>query len=153
MHLLKTYHESTLKEYMYVRRDVDKAEQSGHALIELDPAWSPSYGEMAEAYVWFGQLGKAANMYDEAVLAGPPYYGHHLLRSARVHEKIGEHERALACYQTLAQLVPEDAAVLQAGRDIARSVSASSAGYFEDLLGPLQSPAASADQSLRFDTP
>ncbi|MFB6815397.1 hypothetical protein ACFCV8_12735 [Streptomyces sp. NPDC056347] len=133
-HLLKTYHESSLKEHMYVTRDVDRAAESGHALIALDPAWSPSYGELAEAYAHFGQLTEAAAMYDKAVELGPPYYGHHLLRAAKTHEKAGNFERALAHYGALSCLVPDNAEVLTAGRDLATSLSHESRRHFVGLL-------------------
>ncbi|MFD9002370.1 hypothetical protein ACFV0T_15560 [Streptomyces sp. NPDC059582] len=134
-HFLKTYHESSLKEHMYVTRDADQAEESGLALIALDPAWSPSYGELAEAHVLFGRLEAAAALYEKAVEIGPPYYGHHLLRAADVRERLGDDERALEHYQHLTALVPGDRTVLRRGLDVARRSShPARAAHFRRLL-------------------
>lgn len=133
-HLLKTYHESTLKEHMYVTRDPVRAEETGRALIALDPAWSPSYGEVAEAHLRFNAPERAATMYEKAVEMGPPYYGHHLLQAARTWERCGEHERALVHYGRLADLVPENVEVLRSGLQLARQSSHASRDQFEDLL-------------------
>ncbi|MGW5496861.1 hypothetical protein [Streptomyces olivaceoviridis] len=118
-HFLKTYHESSLKEHMYLTRDLDRAEEAGRALIALDPAWAPSYGELAEAYAAFGRPELAAELYEQAVAAGPPYVGHHMLRAAGCHRKAGAADRALALHRDLARLAPDDEQVLRDGLDLA----------------------------------
>jgi tetratricopeptide (TPR) repeat protein len=128
-HLLKTYLESSLKEFMYVTPDLDRAEESCRALIELDPVWAPSYGEAAEAYLRFGKPDLAAAMYDKAVAAGP-------------HEKCGNTEQALAHYEALSRLVPDNAAVLTAGLDLARARAHSTQTHFAHLLDQLDSTKA-----------
>lgn len=138
-HLLKTYLESSLKEFMYVTPDHDRAEQFARELIELDPNWAPSYGEAAEAYVRFGKTERAAAMYDKAVEAGPPYYGHHLFQAARTHEKCGNTERALTHYEALSHLVPDNAAVLTAGLELASAAAHGTREHFANLLGRLES--------------
>lgn len=134
MHLLKTYHESSLKEHMFVTGDFDRAEESGRALIALDPAWAPSYGELAEAYLRFGRPEQAATMYEKAIQAGPPYYCHHLLGAARAREKSGDNDRAIAHYEALSRLVPDNVAVAEAGLDLARKLSHASQAHFAKLL-------------------
>jgi tetratricopeptide (TPR) repeat protein len=105
MHLMKTYYESSLKEHMYLTRDIDRAEESGQALIAIDPAWAPSYGELAEAYLAFGRPKPAAELFETAISIGPPYVGHHRLQAARCHQKLGHDEEALEHY--LALVLPE----------------------------------------------
>jgi hypothetical protein len=134
LHFMKTYHESSLKEHMYLTRDPDRAEESGRALIALDPAWAPSYGELAEAYLRFGRVQSATELYERAVELGPPHVGHHLLQAARCQEKAGDHERAVEHYLTLSHLVPDDEGVLRAGREASLRVSAAPAAHFEDAL-------------------
>ena len=112
MHFLKTYHESSLKEHMYVTRDLAAAEEAGRALIDLDPWWAPSYGELAEAYARFGRHEQAADLYERAVRTGPPYVAHHLVRAARQRERIGQDEQAAAHHRSLAELVPDGAALV-----------------------------------------
>jgi tetratricopeptide (TPR) repeat protein len=134
LNLVKTYHESTLKEHMYVTKDFDAAVEAGRALIDLDPVWSVSYGELAEAHVRFGRPLEAAQLYDQAVAVGPPYVGHHLLKSASCWEKAGDLERALGGYERLASLVPGDTDVLTLGLRCARELSHPAARSFETAL-------------------
>jgi tetratricopeptide (TPR) repeat protein len=140
-HFLKTYHESSLKEHMYVTRDADRAEEEGRALIALDPAWSPSYGELADAYAHFDRLADAAALYEKAVAIGPPYYGHHLLKAARARERLGDDTRALEHYQRLTDLVPGDETVLRHGLAVARRSGHSAVAHFQRLLDQPRTPA------------
>lgn len=143
MHFMKTYHESSVKEHMYVTRDLDAAEQAGHALIALDPTWAPSYGELADAYRMFGRLDQAAQLYETAVEAGPPYLGNHLLAAAQARAKLGDDERALAHYDVLARLAPDSVPTLQAALQTARRISHDSAPAFERALKGLATGAPS----------
>jgi tetratricopeptide (TPR) repeat protein len=157
-HYVKTYLESSIKEHMFVTRDRDAAEEAGRALIALDPAWGPSYAELADAYTRFGELEGAAKLYDQAVWAGPPYLGNHLMAAARCHQKLGNAERALAHYETLAHYAPDNEAVLVAGLENARRVSSDSAGTFERSLerlatGGRRGDGAGARGPERCDTP
>jgi tetratricopeptide (TPR) repeat protein len=93
-HLIKTCYESTMKEYMYVEKDFEKVEENVTALINLDPAWSISYGDLADAYHKFGYLYKAAEWYEKAGRIGPPYVGHHLFSVAMLWEQLGKPQRA-----------------------------------------------------------
>ncbi|MFD6531210.1 tetratricopeptide repeat protein [Streptomyces sp. NPDC060184] len=145
LHLLKTYYESSVKEHMYVTRDLDRAVEAGRALIALDPVWSPSYGELGDVMARFGKPEAAARLYEKAVSLGAPYYGHHLLRAARMREKATQSEQALGHYEALARLAPDSAPLLEDGLRLARSVGHGSRAYFEDALARLReqpSPAA-----------
>jgi hypothetical protein len=95
MHLVKTYYESSLKEEMYLGGNLRSAEAAGRSLIDLDPAWSPSYGELAEAFMHFGEFAQAAELYETAARNGPPYVGQHTLSAANCHTRLGNRERAL----------------------------------------------------------
>jgi len=112
--LLKTYYESSIKEHMFVNRDRDAAVDAGQALIALDPVWSPSYGELAEAQEVFGDTAAAAENYERAVAAGPPYFGHHLMRAARTRLALGDIDRALEHYTTLRTIAPHSEVVTRA---------------------------------------
>lgn len=139
LHLLKTYHESSLKEHMFLTGNFDRAEESGRALIALDPVWAPSYGELAEAYVRFGRTEQAAACYEQAVGAGPPYLGHHLLKAAECRSRAGDPEAALTHYRRLADLAPHNPAVLQAGLDVARTAGHRDTERFASALARLGS--------------
>ncbi|MFI8370093.1 hypothetical protein [Streptomyces sp. NPDC085466] len=144
LNLMKTYHESSLKEHMYVTGDVDAAVESGRALIALDPEWSISYGELAESYARFGQHRKAAELYDDAVGKGAPYVGHHLFKAAASWEKAGEPASALARYEDLAALVPGNAEVLTNALACARRLAHPSARAFETALERLDAVRAAS---------
>ncbi|MET9730308.1 tetratricopeptide repeat protein [Streptomyces sp. NPDC006458] len=142
-HFLKTYHESSLKEHMYLTRDLDRAEEAGRALIALDPSWAPSYGELAEAYVVFGRTEQAAELYEQAVAAGPPYVGHHMLRAARCHQRAGNTHRALTLHRDLSHLAPHDEDVLRTGLDLARDLAdGDSRAHFEAALERIKTGSA-----------
>ncbi|MET9914234.1 hypothetical protein ABZZ74_47320 [Streptomyces sp. NPDC006476] len=134
LNLIKTYYESSLKEHTYVTKDFDAAVAAGQALIDLDPAWSISYGELAEVHLRFGHLRQAAELYDRAVASGPPYVGHHLLQAATCWEKADRPQAALTRYEHLAALVPKNAEVLTQGLDCARRLSHPSLGVFTRAL-------------------
>lgn len=106
LNALKTYYESCIKEFMYVRPDLERAEQAGLALIAMDEQWSPSYAELAEVYERFGQTEKAAAYFQKAVAAGPPYVGHNLVSAARAYAKLDDVDAALRYYLTLNELAP-----------------------------------------------
>lgn len=137
MNNLKTYYESALKEHMFVTGDAESAEEAGRALIALDPAWAPSYGELAEAYQKFGKLDQAAELFEEAVAVGPPYVGYHLLNAARCRARVKNDEAALAHYMTLARLAPKSRPIHEEGLEIALKISHESSAYFERILNEL----------------
>jgi tetratricopeptide (TPR) repeat protein len=134
MNTVKTYYESAMKEHMYVTGNLEAAEEAGRALIALDPAWSPSYGELAEAYQKFGKLDQAAELYDNAVAVGPPYVGYHLLHAARCHARLENDVAALGHYLTLVELAPESESARREGMEVARRVSHESRTHFENAI-------------------
>jgi len=93
-HLVKTYYESSIKEFMHVTRDPERALASTLALIDVDPTWSVSWGERAETLAFFGQREEAAAAYDRAVRLGPPYVRHHLMNAAELYRELGDERRA-----------------------------------------------------------
>jgi hypothetical protein len=132
---LKTYHESSMKEFMYIHPDLELAEQAGLALISMDEHWSPSYAELAAVYEHFGRAEKAAEYYEKAVAVGPPYVGHHLLRAARTRAKTADADAALRHYQSLNELAP--APNLDLCREalyLATLVGHPMRGYFQDAI-------------------
>lgn len=134
--LVKTYYESSLKEHMYLHRDLDAAVEAGRALIALDPVWAPSYGEVAEAYERFGRRQQATELYEQAVEAGPPYLGHHLLRAARCREALDQPDAALGHYSALLELAPGNDTVRSAGFALVNRVSPTSRQRFEQAAEP-----------------
>ena len=131
MHLMKTYLESSLKEHLYVDRSLDKAVEAGHALIALDPAWSPSYAELAEVFEHFGEAADAAYWYGQAIARGTPYLGHNLLAAARLHDGLSDHQSALRYYSTLLTISPNNPGVVAKGRELARRGGPSAVDAFE----------------------
>lgn len=137
LHFLKTYHESSVKEYMYVARDKHAALAEAEALIALDPHWSPSYGERAEIYEKFGDWQAAAMSFERAGRLGPPYVGHHLFCAALAWERADMPEIALPIYQELLQLDETNASVVVAGGRLARKLGDASSGDFSKALSPI----------------
>ena len=111
-HFLKTYHESSIKEHMYVTRDYATAIVEGEALIALDPAWSVSYGEVAEVHRHFGEFDAAAEFFEMATRKGPPYVGHHLFCAAQCNEAAGKTDAAIGQFTKLLETSPDNQSVI-----------------------------------------
>jgi hypothetical protein len=135
---IKTYHESSIKEHMYLRRDVTAAERAARALIELDPAWSISYGELAEVYVQAERPLQAAEMYEQAVATGPPYVAYHLLKATACRERGDDLSTALGHYEELAAFAPRSRRVLAGGLALARRLAHPSTAAFEHGLAQVE---------------
>lgn len=138
---IKTYYESAVKEYLYVQRDVEAAEEAARALIALDPVWSVSYGELAEVYLRSKQVERAAQLYEQAAAAGPPYVAHHLLKAATCRERCGDLPGAMAHFEKLAGFAPRSRRVMSQGLDLARRLAHPSAAIFERGLREIESHA------------
>jgi len=131
LHLLKTYHESALKEYLYLTGDRDAALAEAHSLITLDPHWSPSHGEEAEIHLRFGDWEAAATCFERAGRMGPPFVGHHLFCAAQAWERAQAKQRALAIYADLLDLDDRNLSVVVAGVRLERRLGKSGEQIFE----------------------
>ncbi|ANY05778.1 hypothetical protein AFB00_05085 [Pseudonocardia sp. HH130630-07] len=140
--MIKTYYESAMKEYVYVQRDMDAAKEAGRSLIALDPAWSVSYGELAEVYLRSKQVEKAAQLYEKAVTVGPPYVAHHLLKAATCRDQCGDLSRAMAHFEKLAGLAPRSRQVMTAGLALAHRLSHPSSTVFKRGLQEIETHVA-----------
>lgn len=138
IHLRKTYYESTMKEYMYVRPDLEMAEQAGRDLIALDPLWGPSWAELAEAYVHFGHRRQAASAYDSAVRLGAPWVRHALQSAGDLYRELGEDELALSRYYALTLFPTVELASLDVAVALAASVRPDLADELADVRAQQQ---------------
>lgn len=133
-HLIKTYYESMLKTHMFVTRDKEAAVETGLALIELDPVWSPSLGELGQALRHFGDFLEAAVWFERAVNLGAPYYGHHSLAAAECYRKIGRPDLAVIHYRAVAELAPDSPRLAADGLTVAHeSGNSSQITWFEEM--------------------
>jgi hypothetical protein len=123
LNAIKTFYESTIKEHMYVTKNLEGALAAAEKLIALDPNWSPSFGEMADANRHFGRLEEAAALYEHAARMGPPYVGHHLLQAARCRATLNALDEALAHYETLSVMAPDYVIVREEAQPIAERAS------------------------------
>lgn len=139
-HFLKTYHESSIKEHMYVSRDYAAAVAEGEALVRLDPAWSVSYGEVGEVHRHFGAPDAAAEYFQAAARQGPPYLSHHLFCAAQCHEAAGNLEEAMRIYHQLLVHSPENPSVIVAGTRLARRTSDPRQSEFMHRIDALPKP-------------
>lgn len=140
MNLVKTYYESSLKEQAFVNRDLDAALAAGQALIDLDPVWAPSYGEVAEVYEKFGKLDEAARFYERAAQTGPPYIGHHLTCAARCRTALGQHDTALDHYSALLEMAPGNETIRIAGQALVDQVCQEARARFDQAAGAAVEP-------------
>ena len=134
MHLLKTYYESTIKQHMYLTRDLELAEINAKALIKLDPNWSPSYGAFAQIEGHFGKPYIAAKLYLKAAEIGAPYIGHHYFNAAQSFEKAEDYASAMELYEMLFSAFPEEHSVVVAGYKLSSWLGGSMKGEFAKAL-------------------
>ncbi|MGH8919176.1 MAG: hypothetical protein ACRD0H_12760 [Actinomycetes bacterium] len=138
LNAIKTYYESSIKEHMYVQRDLAAAEEAARALIELDPAWSISYGELAEVHVLAKRPVQASELYEQAAATGPPYVAYHLLKATVYREQCGDLTAALEHYEELAAFAPGSRQVLSGGLALARRLAHPSTAAFERGLAQIE---------------
>ncbi|WP_299694181.1 hypothetical protein [uncultured Tateyamaria sp.] len=139
LNLKKTYFESTLKEHMYVTRDYDAARDVATALLELDPIWSASHGEVAECHAAFANFEAAATSFETAARLGPPYFAHHLFAAGQMWERAANEDRAMEIYNFLHDFEPANSSVIVAGARLAKKTSGTSARSFITALEGLGS--------------
>ncbi len=137
-HFLKTYHESSIKEHMFVTGDYQAAIREGESLLSLDPVWSISFGEVAEVHRHFGDFSTAATYFEEGACCGPPYVGHHIYSAATCHEAAGELNRALELYVRLLGMSPNNKAVIISGAKLARKIRHESFELFSRALDQIR---------------
>jgi tetratricopeptide (TPR) repeat protein len=111
LNALKTYYESSIKEFLYVAPDEDRALNAAHLLIEADPLWSLSVAEMGDVYARFGRYTLAAECYERAAALGPPYVGVHLWQAAKAQAKAGNGNAVRAHRDALIELTTDCEAV------------------------------------------
>jgi len=104
--LLKTYLESTMKEAMYITRDIGRFREAASQLIALDPTWSVSHAEAAEGLEVFGLFEEARQAYADAVDMGVPYVWRNAFELLRLSASLGDWDGA---NQALSRLVRDNA--------------------------------------------
>lgn len=138
LHFLKTYYESTLKEYMYVVHNKKKAISVAKKLIDLDSVWSPSYGEAGDMYVRYKDYENAAAHYEQAGYLGAPYVGHHLFSAAQAWSLAGNNRHALKLCLKLLALDPENTSLIVHGLKLSRLLNHESLYIFADKYAHLK---------------
>ena len=149
LNLKKTYFESTLKEHMYVTRDYDAARYVAASLLELDPIWSASHGEVAECHAAFANFEAAATSFETAARLGPPYFAHHLFAAGQMWERADNEDRAMEIYDFLHDFQPANSSVIVAGARLAKKTSDASVRPFIAALEGLGS--LSSEQRAYLD--
>ncbi|MFS0555029.1 tetratricopeptide repeat protein [Brevibacillus sp. 179-C9.3 HS] len=136
---IKTVHESELKEYLYLSRDYDKAEQAGEKLIALDPYWSISYQEMAEVYMETDRYDKALDMYKKAREIRLPRLIESQFMVGYCLQKLGREEEALAEYQTTLRMDNQNIGAGVNGYNLAKLMGHASLSFYQDYLDAWES--------------
>ncbi|WP_426625403.1 tetratricopeptide repeat protein [Leifsonia sp. McL0607] len=135
--LHKTYLESSTKEFMYVSRDEERAVASATELTELDPHWSVSIGELADALAFFGRAEESARTYDRAADLGAPYVSHHVRRAAAQYEKAGMLGEAVDRHLLAAIMLPDPDSSLAAAERLSTQSTSSARRSFERVVSSL----------------
>lgn len=97
--LIKTYHESSVKEYLYVKKDLEAALESAHKIIELDPHWSISHQELADIYLKMKKYDQALKCYERSLEIGLPRISFAQYMKGLCLEKQGDFHGAIVEYK------------------------------------------------------
>lgn len=141
---MKTYLESTLKEYTYVTRDYERAEAVGVALLKLDPFWSPNWAEVAEMYMQNNRYERAAQLLNKAIEIGPPYLLSYHYYLAECECQIGNIEQGVKRFHDILLIDSSNRSAALSGLKWAREKGHSTLDLFKDACRNL---AASMNQT------
>ncbi|WP_112179027.1 tetratricopeptide repeat protein [Agrobacterium tumefaciens] len=131
---IKTVLESSLKEYQYLRKDLDGAERIGLQLIELDPNWSVSYHELASVYSAQGRLPEALNLYRKAATVGMPRRSFSEFMIGSCLAEIGDIAPALDAFEATLRIDDTNVSAALNGHKLASSHAKERAEFFDAFL-------------------
>lgn len=117
---LKTYYESSIKEHLYVSRDLDQAIEAGKMLVDLDPMWSESWAELGEVYRKAGKHNDAEQCYQKAVTLGAPYFLMHSYQHSCSLLSLGLVDDALRAMARLVEVDPSNSSAVVMGYKYSR---------------------------------
>ncbi|WP_106767113.1 tetratricopeptide repeat protein [Paenibacillus faecalis] len=135
---LKTYFESSLKEFAYLHKDYDKAEDIAKKLIEIDPNWSISYLEAAEVNMLFDNYNNALSYIKRAQEIGLPRVVESQFLLGYCYEKLEDYTQAVEAYKNTLALDPLNISAAVNGYLISKKlVSKSEETYFKSILNAM----------------
>ncbi len=130
----KTVLESALKEFLYVAKDLEKAEAVGRELIALDPNWSISYHELADVLMCQERYTEALELYQKALAIGLPRVTYSQFMIGQCLEIIGREAEALAAFQSTLALDETNISAAISGFNLAKRISPSEFPGFAALI-------------------
>jgi tetratricopeptide (TPR) repeat protein len=96
--LLKTYYESTIKEYIYLHSNLDVALENALKMLEVEPNWSISWQQLGEIYIKRNDFALALDAYTKAYNIGIPRKIESLFYIAYCHSELGDIQKAIELF-------------------------------------------------------
>ncbi|WLR41710.1 tetratricopeptide repeat protein [Bacillus carboniphilus] len=131
---IKTIYESEIKEHIFVSKNLEEAEKSGHHLLKLDPNWSISYHEMADVYFAKNEIEKALNMFEKSLEVGLPRLVFTQYMIGYCLGTLQREEEAIEAFKKTLNLDPNNISSGINGYNLARKMNHSTEGYFKSIL-------------------
>lgn len=134
MHMLKTYYESESKEFLFVHKDLKAAEISALHMIDQDPYWSISWGELGELYAAQKNYDKALEAFSQAYELGLPRLIRHYFYMGNCHGLMGNNQEALLIFNEILLCDPHNVSAALAGLKYAQKSHLSESAKFSNFL-------------------
>jgi tetratricopeptide (TPR) repeat protein len=131
---IKTVLESSLKEHLYIAKDLEAAERCGRELVTLDPSWSISYHELAEVLIHAGRHAEALDLYRHALTIGLPRRAFSQYMVGQMLEHLAHDEQALAAYRATLELDDTNLSAGVCGHNLAKRLAHPSLAEFSHVL-------------------
>ena len=136
---LKTYYESSSKEYAYYHNDLESSIRSLEVMEALDPMWSVTFQEKGDIFSHFGYKGLAIKEYDKALNLGGPNYIFTLFKKTLVHEEMNNYSEAVEGYKNILFLDNLNLSSAINGFKLSKKVSREDEKYFVNIIDDLSS--------------
>lgn len=133
-HMLKTYYESEMKEFLYFHKDWKAAEQSGLNMITQDPYWSLSWAEMGELYCKEKDYDKALDAYSKSFELGAPRKIRSYFHMGNCKALLGDHEEAIHIFNEILTVDVNNISAALAGFKYSKMSNHSQKNYFSSSL-------------------
>jgi tetratricopeptide (TPR) repeat protein len=148
----KTVSESTVKEMIYVQKDLDTAEAAAMSLVNQDRNWSVSYHELAEVYLLQEKHHSALAAYDSAIAAGMPRLSLSQFMRGSCLFHLGEMEEALEMFDHVLSIDEDNIAAGLNGWKISRKTNRNDQERYNQRIDAWQERGLlSREQVLSYD--
>ncbi|MCK1985993.1 MULTISPECIES: tetratricopeptide repeat protein [unclassified Peribacillus] len=131
---LKTYYESSSKEFAYYHKDLETSIKYLDSMEEIDSNWNITYQEKGDIYSHFEHKEMAIQEYTKALNLDGPNYIYTLFKRSLLHEELRNYEKALEGYKEIMLLDDLNLSSAINGFNISIKLGKDEKEYFESII-------------------